>query len=100
MVRQERLRYLCEMAAAIGAVGVFVTVYLIAYAQFGVVAMLLAAWLPAVVLAWLAARGLRAALQRLLDVAPLPTAVRASANDGEVGTLRVPARSRDRVRTL
>jgi len=70
MVKHERLRYLCEMAAAIGAVGVFVAVYLIAYMQFGAMATLLAAWLPAAVLAWLAARALRAALHRMLDLAP------------------------------
>jgi|GEM_PF-3164633 len=99
MVRHERLRYLCEMAAALGAVGVFVAVYLIAYMQFGATATLLAAWLPAAVLAWLAARALRAALHRMLDLAPPRAAARAPVDDIEVETLRVPTRSRSSVRT-
>jgi hypothetical protein len=69
-VKPERVSYLSEMAAAAGAVTVFIAVYVVGFMQTGVLLTLLLGWVPAAALAWLTARAMRSAARTMIDLAP------------------------------
>lgn len=80
-MKRNHWSYLSEMTAATAAVTVFIAVYLVGFLQTGVLFTLVFAWLPAAILAWLTARGLRFASHWLKD---LPEQIGLAMNDTEL----------------
>jgi len=58
-----RQTYSSEMFAALGAIVVFATVYVVGFIYAGAITTLLLGWLPAALLAWAAATGIRALMR-------------------------------------
>lgn len=69
-MRADKLEYLTEMCATLGAVAVFVAVYALSVTQFGWLATVLFAWLPAGLLGWAVARGLQNAARAVFHLPP------------------------------
>jgi hypothetical protein len=79
-VKRNQWSYISEMAAAAAAVTVFIAVYLVGFAQTGILFTLIFAWLPAAILAWLTARALRLAARWMRD---LPEQVGRAMNEAD-----------------
>jgi zinc transporter ZupT len=96
-VKPDKLMYVSEMTAAAAAVGVFIAVYIVGFVQTGALMTFLFAWIPAALLAWLAARLLRAAVQAVLDISPSHGFLAFGATDDDMQPIIVrPPRRRTR----